>query len=237
MEALYRHYAPELMNRFFDIVSVQKGLSKILIDFSTATIQIIFGLTLLSFYHPFFILFSLLLIVVVLIIIRVSIPSDMETSLKESKYKYAVAHWLEETARAATTFKLAGDSPLPMQRADGHIKDYLGARDAHFLVLMRHYSLLVVFKVLVATGLLAIGGILVMEQRMNIGQFVAVEIIILLVMSSVEKLILSIETIYDVLTSLEKIGQVTDLELENAEGIAMSASAEWKGMYIELMDV
>ena len=60
LEALYKHYAPELMNRFFDVVSVQKGLSKILTDFSMASIQVVLGLALLSLYHPFFIFFSLL---------------------------------------------------------------------------------------------------------------------------------------------------------------------------------
>lgn len=237
MKAIYKHYAPELMNRFFDTVSVQKGLSKILIDFSSASIQVIFGLLLLSFYHPFFILFSLILLAVVYVIIRISIPTGLKTSLAESQNKYEVAHWLEEVARTATTFKLAGDSPLPMQRTDKHVNKYLVARNSHFSVLLRHYSLLVFFKVLVATGLLAIGGILVMEQHMNIGQFVAAEIIILLVMSSVEKLILSIETIYDVLTSLEKIGQVTDLELEKVEGQTLSSDEDWRGMEVDLMDV
>ncbi|MGB3800023.1 MAG: ATP-binding cassette domain-containing protein, partial [Lewinella sp.] len=93
----------------------------------------------------------------------------------------------------------------------------LGARESHFTILIRQYSLLVVFKVIVALGLLAIGGLLVMQQRMNIGQFVAAEIIILFVMASVEKLVLSLETIYDVLTGLEKIGQVTDLELDKKD--------------------
>jgi ABC-type bacteriocin/lantibiotic exporter with double-glycine peptidase domain len=49
---------------------------------------------------------------------------------------------------------------------------------------------------------------------MNIGQFVAAEIIILLVINSVEKIILGLETFYDVLTSIEKIGQITDMDLE-----------------------
>ena len=42
---------------------------------------------------------------------------------------------------------------------------------------------------------------------MNIGQFVASEIIILMILGAVEKLIGSLETIYDVLTSLEKIAE------------------------------
>ena len=57
-----RYHIPELVNRFFDTLSVQKGLSKILVDFSTASLQVIFGLILLSLYHPVFILFSLTLL-------------------------------------------------------------------------------------------------------------------------------------------------------------------------------
>ena len=213
LEALFQKYAPELMNRFFDTLSVQKGLSKILIDFSRATLQVIFGLMLLSFYHPFFILFSLLLVVFIYAIFRFTAARGLESSLTESKYKYKVAHWLEEVARTNIIFRLAAQSKLAMNRTDELTEGYLHAREDHFKVLIRQYSMLVVFKVLVATGLLAIGGVLVMEQQMNIGQFVAAEIIILLIMGSVEKLIVSTETIYDVLTALEKIGQVTDLPL------------------------
>ncbi len=234
MEALYRHYAPELMNRFFDTVSVQKGLSKILIEFSSAALQVVFGLILLSFYHPFFILFSLLLVLLILAIFWFTAKRGMRTSLEESKYKYQVAHWLEEVARTHTTFKLAGASDLAMQRTDGHVGDYLKARQKHFGVLLQQYSLMVVFQVLVATGLLAIGGILVMEQQMNIGQFVAAEIIILMVMASVKKLILTLQTIYDVLTALEKIGQVTDLELEPVGGGEFTSKGPAKGMTVEL---
>ena len=93
------------------------------------------------------------------------------------------------------------------------------------------------FKVVVATGLLAIGSLLVMEQQMNIGQFVASEIIILLVLGAVEKLILSLETIYDVLTSLEKIAQVTDLELESEGGVLISDHCHDKGLKVDMNNV
>jgi len=239
MEALYNHYAPELMNRFFDTVSVQKGLSKILIDFSVASLQVIFGLILLSFYHPFFIFFSLILMILVYAIFRFTGAKGLNTSLEESKNKYKVAYWLEELARTATTFKLNGNTDLPLQRTDQHVGNYLKARESHFSVLIQQYSLLVVFKVLVATGLLAIGGILVMEQLMNIGQFIAAEIIILLVMASVEKLILNFETIYDVLTALEKIGQVTDMELEpdQDKGLDLSENCTTECIRVELENV
>jgi ABC-type bacteriocin/lantibiotic exporter with double-glycine peptidase domain len=237
MEALYRHHAPELMNRFFDTISVQKGLSKILIDFSGAALQTIFGLILLSLYHPLFVAFSLILIFLVYAIFQFTVRKGLLTSLKESKHKYEVAHWLEEVARTATTFKLAGKTDLPLDKVDKHVGDYLDARENHFKVLVQQYSLLIVFKVLVATGLLAIGGFLVIEQRMNIGQFIAAELIILMVMSSVEKMILSLETIYDVLTSLEKIGQVTDLELEHNKGMAFESKLPKIGVALDLENI
>lgn len=237
MEAIYKHYAPELMNRFFDTLTVQKGLSKILIDFSTAVLQVLFGLILLSFYHPFFILFSLILIVLVFAIFRLTGKPGLNSSLTESKYKYKVAHWLEELARTGTTFKLAGRTDLPLERMDKEVAGYLASREKHFNILIQQFSLMVGFKVIVAAGLLAMGGILVMQQLMNIGQFVAAEIIILLVMSSVEKLVMSMETIYDVLTGLEKMGQVTDIEMERQEGITEICKDEEKGMKVELEQV
>lgn len=235
LEKLFKHHAPELMNRFFDVVSVQKGMSKILIDFSSAGIQVLFGLILLSIYHPFFIIFSLLLLIMILFMFKLTVKKGLETSLMESKQKYQIAYWLEELAGANITFKLAGKTSLPLDKVNASTSKYLDARDSHFSVLIRQYSLMVVFKVLVALGLLLIGGLLVIEQQMNIGQFVAAEIVILLMINSVEKLIFSFETIYDVLTALEKIGQVTDLELENENGIEYVS--ESNGMKLELNNV
>lgn len=234
LEALYKQYAPELMNRFFDIISVQKGLSKILMDFSTAAVQVVFGLILLSLYHPFFIAFSIILIILIYAIFRITGKRGLSTSLNESKSKYKVAYWLEELARTNLTFKLAGKTDLPLTKTDAEVGKYLKYRESHFKVLIQQYSLMVGFKVIVATGLLAIGGILVMQQQMNIGQFVASEIIILLVMGSVEKLILSLENIYDVLTSLEKIGHVTDLEMEKDDGIDIGEHVKGKAMPLDI---
>lgn len=235
LEKLYKKYAPELMNRFFDIISVQKALPKILIDFSSATIQVFFGLVLLSLYHPFFILFSFFLVAMVLLIIRMTASKGLETSLDESKRKYEIAHTLQEVAKANHTFKLAGATNLPMENVNEKTGEYITARESHFKVLIQQYGLMVGFKVLVALGLLLMGGILVIEQQMNIGQFVAAEIIILLVISAVEKMVMNFETIYDVLTSLEKIAQVTDLELDDTAGVALSDTTD--GLSISVSNV
>ncbi len=212
-------YPPELANRFFDTLIVQKGLSKILIDFPAAILQIVFGLLLLSFYHPFFIVYGVLLVILIYIVFRFTARKGLETSLEESKNKYKVAHWIQEIARSVLSFKLSGNTTLAMERNDALTTEYLSARESHFSVLLLQFIQMVGFKVLVTAGLLVIGGLLVLNQEMNIGQFVAAEIIILLVIASVEKLITGLETFYDVLTALEKIGQVVDKELELQDGI------------------
>jgi ABC-type bacteriocin/lantibiotic exporter with double-glycine peptidase domain len=213
-EEINKYYAPELMNRFFDILTLQKSLSKIVIDFSTAILQIIFGLILLSFYHSFFVLFSILLVLLVYMIIKLTIKKGLETSLQESKYKYNLVSWLEELARAKDSFKLAGETNLPESKTDERVVGYLESREGHFQILQKQYKLLLVFKIIVALGLLIVGGLLVLNQQMNIGQFVAAEIIILLVIDSSEKIILNLENIFDILSSLEKLGQISDLELD-----------------------
>ncbi|WP_074408431.1 MULTISPECIES: peptidase domain-containing ABC transporter [Aquimarina] len=218
MKELNNYYPPELANRFFDVLTIQKGLSKILIDFPAATLQIIFGLILLSFYHSFFIIYGFLLILLIYVVFKFTAKRGLETSLVESKSKYKVAHWLQEIARSLISFKLSGNTDLAMKRNDYLTTNYLEARESHFRVLVLQFIQLIGFKVLVTAGLLIVGGLLVLNQQMNIGQFVAAEIIILLVIGSVEKLIKGLESFYDVLTSLEKIGQFVDKEQEMQSG-------------------
>jgi ABC-type bacteriocin/lantibiotic exporter with double-glycine peptidase domain len=212
--ALYNTYPPELANRFFDTISIQKGTSKLLIDFSAALLQITFGLILLSLYHPFFIIFGIMLFFLLYFIFKFSYNSGLESSMKESKFKYKVAGWLQEIARNNFSFKSNNNLDFALQKNDFLVSDYLSYREKHFNIIKKQFIQLIVFKIIITASLLSIGGYLVLNQKMNIGQFVAAEIIILLVINSVEKIIVGLETFYDVLTSVEKIGQITDLELE-----------------------
>jgi len=235
MESVNQYYVPELVMRFFETVSIQKGLSKILVDFSTASLQVIFGLILLSVYHPFFIVYSILFVVIVFLIVRLTGMRGLSTSITESKYKYEVVHWLVDIARSMESFKMAGHTDLTLTKTDKKVQGYLSSRQSHFKVLKFQYYNLIVFKVLVTAGLLLIGGLLVIQQQMNIGQFVAAEIIIILLISSVEKLLYSVDTIYDVLTAVEKIGAITDLPLEKSGGVAFESSAEQaRGIQLQL---
>lgn len=213
-EEIYATYPPELANRFFDTLTIQKGTSKLLIDFSAALLQIAFGIILLSFYHPFFIVFGFFLAILLYSIFKFSYHQGLDSSLKESKYKYKVAGWLQEIARNNFSFRRQNNFDFALQKNDNLVSNYLNYREKHFSIIQRQFTQLIIFKVIITASLLLIGGFLVLNQQMNIGQFVAAEIVILLVINSVEKLILGLETFYDVLTSIEKIGQVTDMNLE-----------------------
>lgn len=234
MSQLRKYYPPELANRFFDTLTLQKGLSKILIDVPTALIQIFFSLILLSFYHPFFIIFGLSLLVLMYFVFRYTVKKGVETSIVESKHKYRVAHWIQEVARSIVSFKVSGNTQLALNKNDVLVCDYLKARESHFQVIKFQYIKMIAFKVTVTAGLLVIGGALVLNQQMNIGQFVAAEIVILLVINSVEKLIVSLETLYDMLTAIEKLGEVVDLKLESQEGKTPAFKAPFR---LELNDV
>ncbi|MBS2211745.1 ABC transporter ATP-binding protein [Carboxylicivirga mesophila] len=211
-------HAPELVNRFFDTLTIQKGLPKILIDFSMAIFQIFFGLILLTIYSSYFIILGFILAVIIWIIYKITGRKGLDTSLQESKYKYKIAHWLEEIARTNATFKIFNKNKLHLDKTDDIVSSYLECRQSHFRVLLQQFWLFIGFKLTVAASLLILGGILVFQEKINLGQFVAAEIIIILIINSVEKVIRVIETIYDVLTALEKIGYVSDLKLDENKG-------------------
>ncbi|MEM9859537.1 MAG: ATP-binding cassette domain-containing protein, partial [Bacteroidota bacterium] len=237
MEALLNHHAPELMNRFFDVLTIQKGLPKLLIDLSAGAIQILFGLILLSFYHPFFVFFSLLLVGSLVLIFYITGPRGLNSSIKESKFKYKVVYWLEELARTINSFKLSGNTPLPIKKTDYNVNNYLKNRRVHFGVLISQYAFILLFKALVTGGLLIIGTILVIQREITLGQFVASEVIIILTLSSVEKIIMYMDVVYDMLTAVDKISHVTDLPLEKSGGLDFPKAMLNRGFGIKAKDL
>ena len=229
------YYLPELVNRFFDIPILQKSLSKILLDIPAASIQILFGLILLSFYHPAFILFGFILVILLWLILRYTGNRGLQTSIEESNYKYKVAAWLEEMARVVRSMKLARSTGLHLQKADEQVTGYLDARNRHFRILLLQYNVLVIFKTLITAAMLIVGTMLLVNQQLNIGQFIAAEIIILLVLNSVEKLIMTLGSVYDTLTSVEKISNLTDKPVEENGNIELIDNK--KGLTLEMKDL
>jgi ABC-type bacteriocin/lantibiotic exporter with double-glycine peptidase domain len=230
------YYLPELVNRFFDTVSLQKGLAKLLLEIPTATIQILFGLILLSLYHPIFIFFGISLIIILYLILRYSGTRGLQTSIEESNYKYNVAGWLEELARVVNSLKFSRGSQFHLYKTDKEVTGYLNARTNHFKILLFQYWSLIVFKVIITASMLIVGSFLLVNQQLNIGQFIAAEIVIIIVMSSVEKLIGNLDKVYDVLTSVEKLSKVMEKPVEVGGDQRMPENLN-KGMAISIRNL
>jgi ABC-type bacteriocin/lantibiotic exporter with double-glycine peptidase domain len=230
------YYMPEMMNRFFDTVALQKGLSRLLLDIPTATIQVLFGLILLSLYSNIFIIFSIIIILIIYLILYTTGARGLKTSLEESEYKYGVAAWLEEVARVFKSFRFSRMSNLPVEKTDKLVTGYLDARTRHFKILVLQYWALIVFKILITAGMLVVGGTLLVQNKINIGQFVASEIVILTVLGSVEKLIQSLDKVYDVLTSVEKLGKVLDKPIEEDGTLTLSEGAGGLSVSVQNLD-
>ncbi|MEY4573693.1 MAG: hypothetical protein RLZ10_2995 [Bacteroidota bacterium] len=214
-----KYSLPELSNRFFDVVSLQKSLSKLLLDIPAATIQILFGLILLSFYHPFFISFGILLLLSLFVIIRYTGNKGLHTSLQVSDHKYKVANYLQELSRTIFNLKFVKRPDWTLTKADNFIFNYLTARTSHFKILMVQYWTLIAFKVIIVSSMLIVGSYLLINQQLNIGQFIATEIVIMSIVESIEKLVINLDKVYDTLTSVEKINKLIDIQ-KDTEGNA-----------------
>ena len=232
---LNKNHLPELMNRFFEVINLQKGLSKILLDIPLAIIQILFGLVLLSFYNSTFIVLGLLLILLLFFIFKYTTNKGLIASYNESEHKYEVASWLEEIARSYKTFKISSQNNFHLKKTDELVNDYLISKTKHFEILKFQYWSLIGFKLLISALMLIIGAVLLIQQQLNIGQFIAAEIVILLILSAVEKLILNLEVAYSILTGVEKLNVISEKKTEN-EG-KMPFVSNGNGISIEVKNL
>ena len=231
LKQMDKYHIPEKVNRFFDSINIQKGFAKLLLDIPVATVQIIFGIVLLSLYHPLFIILGVILLVLLGVILYYTSEKGIETSIEESNYKYEVAGFFGEIARTIKTFKFSQGSDLNLKRTDSSVMGYLAARTNHFHVLLFQYKSLVFFKIALTTLMLTLGSYLLINQQLNIGEFVAAEIVIMLVIGAVEKLIISLDSAYDVITGLEKLGSVTDSPIDSSGDLELKTQT---GLEIEM---
>ena len=225
--ALAGEYAPELVNRFFDTLTVQKSLSKLLLDGMGALLQTFVGLVLLAFYSPALLGLDLIIILFLPLVFLGLGIGGLRTSIEESVQKYRTAEWLEELARCQTAFKMnGGEQDWLFDHADGIVTRYILARRAHFRVLWRQAFANYTFQAIISAATLGIGGWLVVNRQLTLGQLVAAEIIVISVLTALDKLVKQTEQVYDLLTGLDKVGHITDMPLERIGGDVLPAKSE-----------
>jgi len=218
-EATDEHYVPELVNRFFDIVTVQKVAAQLLLDGLGLILAAVIGMAVLAFYHPWLLGFDIVLLASIAFIILVLGRGAVASAVKESKHKYYMAAWLEDIARCPSTFRNDGGTEFAMERADRFIHQYLSARKRHFRILMRQIVFALGLQAIASTVLLGIGGWLVITGELTLGQLVAAELIVTMIVGAFAKLGKHMESFYDLLASVDKLGVLFDLPVERQSGM------------------
>jgi len=216
--ALERSRSPELVNRFFEVVTVQKSSAMLLLEGVNLALSTLIGLVVLGFYHPFLLAFDLVLISALSFVVFAMGRNAVRTSIRESYAKHAVAGWLEQVALFPVLFKSRGAAELACQRADALARDYLVARQTHFRILLGQIIGLLALQAIASAGLLTLGGALVLRGELTLGQLVASELIVGAIVASVAKFGKHLEAWYDGLAAVDKLGTITDLPLERESG-------------------
>ncbi len=224
LDAFDHRYGPELANRFFDVLNLQKSLAFLLLDGVALVVTALVGMMVLAFYHPFLLGFDILLVLMIAFILFGLGWGGIRTSLHESHAKYDVAAWLQELLRCLRAFKFAGGRQLALEKADQLASEYVTARRQHFRVVWRQTVFSLGLQVIASTALLGLGGYLVINRQLTLGQLVAAELIVALVVASVAKLGKYAEAYYDLMSGAEKLGLITDLPLEREGGESLAAA-------------
>ena len=235
VEAIERGAGPELVNRFFDVMTVQKASATLLVEGAALVLTTLIGLSVMAFYHPFLLGFDIVLLASIIFFILLLGRGGVTTAIDESLAKYRTADWLEELARNPVAFKLSQGPELALERADLLAKDWLLARKAHFRVVYRQVLFAMFLQVIASTVLLGLGGWLVIQGQLTLGQLVASELIVATIVGSFAKIGKYAETYYDMLAGVNKLGQLLDLPMEREGGEIHRGSA--RGAALNLREV
>jgi putative ABC transport system ATP-binding protein len=219
---LKSHHGPELVNRFFDVVNLQKVTAKLLLESVMLVLQTVIGLTVLAFYHPFLLGYDIGLIAMMAIVLYVMGRGAVKTAKSESALKYETAAWLQEIVRHPTTFKFNGGLGFALNRSDELAGRYIQSRTDHFKILLRQISFSMAMQAIAATALLGLGGYLVIEGQLTLGQLVAAELIVTVILGSFAKIGKDLESFYDLLASVDKLGKLFDLPGEPADRLQLT---------------
>lgn len=204
-------HGPEMANRFFDVMTIQKATASLLVEGLSLIIQTLTGLLLLAIYSPFLLAFDIVLLMAMTIVLYLLGRNGVRTAIEESLIKYRVAHWLQDVIGNPTAFQVHGGGELVVDRANRLTVEYLEARRRHFVVLMRQTLFALLLFAVSVSSLLSLGVWLVLSGSLTIGQLVASVSVVVIVVGGFAKIGKSLESFYDLMAAVDKVGHLIDL--------------------------
>jgi putative ABC transport system ATP-binding protein len=236
-KALEAYSGAELTNRFFEVMTVQKSGSLLLLDGVSFVLKLSLGLVLIAFYHPFFLVFDLLLIGTLLSLLWATSHSASQSSIQESKAKYAVISWLEELIKNPILSKNPAAKSYALKRADFLTIEYLKKRKYHFRTFSFQMIGILGIHTISSALLLGGGGWLVMKGQLSLGQLVAAELVLTTSLAAILTAPKLLESYYDILAATEKLNQLLNLDEEKEDRPSADVLEPQAGMSIEFKGV
>ncbi len=223
---------PELINRFFDVVTLQKTVPKFLVKTISFLFQAAIGLILVSLYHPFFLLFSAIFIFSLYLIYVKYFKKACITAFLESRRKYDIVASFEDLANNTPMFKSQNGQDYAKFKIDELTRRYITDRKSHFKNLFSQTILLLILYAISSTALLILGGYLVLKGELTIGQLVAAELILSAILYSTSHLSRDFENMYDLIAACEKLSVFFNIPIQK-ERLDKPIIKEFKNIHFD----
>lgn len=204
----------DLTNRYFDIGTFQKNIPPLLIDGFTLLLQMLVGFTLVSFYHPVFLIFSLLVIFSLFLIWVIWGKKAIGTAVELSHAKHANATWLDSLTVSHSFFKSDRHIEFARQQTEQATARYVKAHKKHFRQTFAQTIALLSLYVIASSALLGIGGTLVIQSELSIGQLVAAELILTAIFFGLSQSASYLKLFYELCGSADELGLFFQVPVE-----------------------
>jgi putative ABC transport system ATP-binding protein len=195
----------DLFNRYFELINVQKTVPSLLIGGFTIILQGAVGFIVTSFYHPFFLAFNIVVVLLIWLIWALWSGGAMRSSVALSHEKYNAAHWLESVGASNGFYKSAGHIDYALDRSEAVSAAYVAAHKRHFGYFFPQVIALALLYATASAGLLALGGWLVIQEQLSIGQLVAAELILSGVFAGIAQFGSYLDDYYDLFAAVEEL--------------------------------
>ena len=207
-----------LFNRYFDVIYVQTAIPILFIGGFTTLLQIAVGFVLVSLYHPYFLGFTLVTIALIWVVWLSWGSRALRTGVDVSHAKHGTAAWLETIGGSNGFFKSQRRIDYALDKTDDYTRVYIGHRKRHFRHLFSQTIAFLVMYAAASAALLGLGGYLVIQNELTLGQLVAAELVLSAAFFGVAQLGSYLGYFYDLFAAVEEISQFYDVEQEQPKG-------------------
>ena len=168
----------DLINRYFDIMTVKKSLPPLLVAMFTFMFQAGIGFTVTSLYHPIFLLFNVVLIACLYAVWKFWGWRATEQAFHMSEAKYDAASWIEALSHNADFFKAGPNGDDAVRKTNKVIQHHINMMKDYFRITFKQLIALLLLYATASSILLGLGGWLVILGELSLGQLVAAELIL-----------------------------------------------------------